>query len=345
MNRNRMMITILACFGIISLASLSDVWKADPCYSSQHSHWQSATKRDPQLAMAFRNLGWGYYRHQRDIPEAIAHYERALALENSEAILYEELDRLYELNNSPIAARLKIFEGHNDVAKRRDDAFIRQIGVLTLAGKADKSVEYLKDKVFSYREGSSRVRETIIDAHLSLGMKYLDEQKNQEALEQFLKAQVPDEEAGSARFGNRNMQVYYFIARAYEALGQKQKATAHDELASDVDGTERTAIMSYYQGLSYQKRNDQKRARTIFEKMVAKGEQQLNPGEEKQDRFFSIFGEREADTIRKSMAYTLRGLGYKGLGDRAKAEADLAKAVELSQGNLWARTELAEMKE
>ena len=150
------------------------------------AHWESATKRDPQLAMAFRNLGWGYYRHHKDIPKAIAHYERALALENNEAILYEELDRLYELNNSPIEARLKIFEGHNDVVKRRDDAFIRQIGVLTLAGEADKSVEYLKDKVFSYREGSSQVRETIIDAHLSLGMKYLDEQKNQEALEQFL---------------------------------------------------------------------------------------------------------------------------------------------------------------
>jgi tetratricopeptide (TPR) repeat protein len=176
-------------------------------------------------------------------------------------------------------------------------------------------------------------------------MKYLDEQKNQEALEQFLKAQVPDEEAGSAQFGNRNMQVHYFIARAYEALGEEQKATAHDRLASEVDGTERTAIMSYYQGLSYQKRNDQKRARTIFEKMVAKGEQQLHPGEEKQERFFSIFGEREAENIRKSMTYTLRGLGYKGLGDKAKAKDDLARAVELSQGNLWARTELAQITE
>ena len=103
--------------------------------------------------------------------------------------------------------------------------------------------------------------------------------------------------------------------------------------------------MSYYQGLSWQKRNDQKRAQKIFEELVAKGEQELNSGEERQDRFFSIFGEREAESIRKSMAYTLRGLGYKGLGDKAKARADLARAVELSQGNLWARKELAQMNE
>ena len=37
----------------------------------------------------------------------------------------------------------------------RDDAFVRQIGVLTLAGKPEKSVEYLQGKKFSYREGTS----------------------------------------------------------------------------------------------------------------------------------------------------------------------------------------------
>ena len=62
----------------------------------------------------------------------------------------------------------KIFEGNNEVVNKRDDAFVHQITVLTLAGKPEKSVALLKNKVFSYREGNSRVREVIIDAQLSL---------------------------------------------------------------------------------------------------------------------------------------------------------------------------------
>ena len=37
-----------------------------------------------------------------------------------------------------------------------------------MAGQPDKAVEYLDGVEFAYREGSSRVRETIIDAKLML---------------------------------------------------------------------------------------------------------------------------------------------------------------------------------
>lgn len=44
------------------------------------------------------------------------------------------------------------------------------------------------------------------------------------------------------------------------------------------------------------------------------------------------------------MAFTLRGLGYKGLNNSEKAKEDLLKAVELSAGNLWAVQKLKEMQ-
>jgi hypothetical protein len=65
--------------------------------------------------------------------------------------------------------RLALFEGNNEVVSKRDNAFARQITVLTLAGKPDKAVEYLTGRTFNYREGSSRVRDIIIDAHLMIG--------------------------------------------------------------------------------------------------------------------------------------------------------------------------------
>lgn len=53
-----------------------------------------------------------------------------------------------------------------------------------------------------------------------------------------------------------------------------------------------------------------------------------------------IFGEREAENVRKSRYYTMRGLGLKGLNKSKQAHEDLKSAVELSHSNLWAKVEL-----
>lgn len=303
-------------------------------------YWEKAIENEPGLAMAYRNLGWGYYRHYEDISKSIPYYEKAISLDNSNAILFTELDQLYELNNSPVETRLKLFEGNQDAVYRRDDAFIRQITVLTLAGKPDKSVEYLKDKVFSYREGTSRVRETIIDAQLSLGLKYLESGENQKALDQFLLARVPDEEAGSARSGNRDIQVNYYIAKAYQVLKNNKKSKEYFQLAAAVNLSGNTGVMNYYQGLSYLELKNKSKANEVFNALVASGEKNLSGATANDGDFFAIFGERDAESTRKSIAYTLRGLGYKGLGESKKANDDLKKAVELSVSNLWASTEL-----
>lgn len=303
-------------------------------------YWEESIKNDPNLAMAYRNLGWGYYRHFNNYQKAIPYYEKALALSKNDAILYTELDNLYELNNSPVKTRLKIFEGNETAINNRDDAFVRQIMVLTLAGKSDKAVQLLKDKVFSYREGNSRVREVIIDAQLSLGLNYMTKKEYQKALEHFLMAQVPDEEAGSARSGNRNIQVNYFIGKAYSALNDKPKANEFYNLAATAETSNRSSIMTYYKGLSFLELNNNTDALVIFNELIKEGDKILKDNQPVTDDFFAIFGETESENIKKSRAYTLRGLGYKGLGKPLKAKEDLAKAVELSVSNLWAHTEL-----
>jgi len=306
-------------------------------------YWEKAIKNDPGLAMAYRNLGWGYFYHSKDIPKAIPFYEKAISLDNSDAILYTELDNLYELYNSPVEKRVKIFEGNEQVVNKRDDAFVRQITVLTLAGKPERSIDLLKDKVFSYREGNSRVREVIIDAQLSLGLKYMASKQYQNALNHFLLAQVPDEEAGSARSGNRDIQVNYFIGQAYEALKMNDKAKDFYTLATKAETSKRPGIMSYYQGLCFQELNDKVKAVEIFNTLVENGDKAINRDADAQDDFFASFGESEAENTRKSRAYTLRGLGYKGLGRTIQAKEDLKKAVELSVSNLWANTELKKL--
>ncbi|MGB4291296.1 MAG: DUF5107 domain-containing protein [Bacteroidales bacterium] len=305
------------------------------------SHWENAVKHNPSFAMAWRNLGWGYYRHSNDLSKAIDAYEKAFSVEKREAIWYSELDELYERINAPLQKRLALFEGSNDVVMSRDDAFTRQITVLTMAGKPELAVKYLEGKSFSYREGSSRVREVIIDAHLMLGRKYFASGNYKNALEQFLKAQIPEEEAGSARAANRDVQVNYHIGLAYEAMGEKKKAAEYYRLAAK-QSIRRQGYMNYYQGLSFTHLGERSKAEEIFKAMVEEGERQLKSSSQGGD-FFAIFGEREAENSRMSTAYTIRGLGYKGLGEQKKAKEDLNRAVELLHSNLWAAAELQDI--
>ena len=75
---------------------------------------------------------------------------------------------------------------------------------------------------------------------------------------------MPEEEAGSAQFGNRNLQVNYFIGKAYQALNKKTKAKEYFKKSTE-SSSERLAIMNYYQGLSCLELNYKEKANEIFE--------------------------------------------------------------------------------
>ena len=306
------------------------------------SYWETAVKLDPSLAIAFRNLGWGYYQYNHDIAKAISAYERAVELKKDDPVYYAELDPLYELNNTPVGTRFKLFESANEVVKKRDDSFVREIMVLNLAGESEKSVEYLANSIFHFREGSSKVRDITVDAHLLTGKKHLVQKKYKEALEQFLaSAQTPENSKPGLKTGDeRSPQTDYFTGLAWEALGNKSKAKS-SFTTSTARPINEISYISYYEGLSYLKLGNKDKADESFKALIDEGDKRLKKGSEVD--FFAKFGEKEAANVQLSNAYLLKGLGCKGLGNKAKAMENLKKAVELSASNLWAAIELNDL--
>ena len=300
-------------------------------------HWENAVKQNPELAVAYRNLGWGYYRHSNDIPASIAQYEKAIALNKNEAIFYQELCELYERNNVPVATRLKLFEEGNPAAvKERDESFMWFIETLILAEQADKAVALLEDADFAYREGSSRARNITIDANLMLGKQYFDKKDYPKALQYFLKARITREEAGYDRQGSREVEVNYRIGLAYEAMANRTKA---DEFFKKSVGETPASVnvTAYYIGLSHAKLGNNDQSKKIFESLVSEAGRQMQQSASAEVGV--IFGGREVSNDRMSRLYTMRGLGYKGLGEWQKAKEDLNKAMELSRSNLTAIVE------
>jgi len=302
-------------------------------------YWENAVKLDPSLAIAWRNLGWGYYQHFNDVPKAVNAYEKALEIKKDDPVYYAELDPLYELANTPIEKRAKLFESKNEIVRQRDDSFVREIIVLNLAGQPDRAVDYLSNSNFHFREGSSSVRDITVDAHLLLGKKFIDDKKPDLALEQFLASVATPENSKTATEGAdiRSPQINYFIGLAYEALGKNESAKSYFILSSG-QSLKNNNYARYYQGLSFMKNADKTDAFEYFNTLISEGDKQLKSGSEVD--YFAKFGEREAENVRLSNAYLLKGLGYKGLGNKGAADENLKKAVELSASNLWARVEL-----
>ena len=318
------------------------------------ANWENAVKQNPKLSIAYRNLGWGYYHYFNDIPKAITQYEKSISLNKSEAIYFTELSELYERNNAPVELRMKLFEGNIETAKNRDDSYQWLLENLILAGQAEKAVELLDGVNFAYREGDSRSRNIIINANLMLGKQYYDKKEYQKALDYFLKAQITREEAGNDRQGGREIEVNYYIGLAYEALKNRLKAneffgksTQEIQSRKAVSATLQTQlrrsatanvnVTSYYQGLSYAKIGNSEQAEKIFESLISEANRQLQ--QSTSSEVGVIFGGSEATNDRISRLYTMRGLGYKGLGELQKAKDDLNKALELSRSNLSAAIE------
>ena len=158
----------------------------------------------------------------------------------------------------------------------------------------------------------------------------------------FPKTQIIREEADNDRQGDRGVQIDYYIGLAYEALGNRSKANSSFRNSANInqEATQRENtlnVMNYYQELSHVILGSGDQTKGVFESLISEADRQLQSSTTSE--VDAIFGSRESSNDRMSRLYTMRGLGYNGLGDLQKAKEDLEKAVELSQSNLWAQVE------
>ncbi|MEM6698540.1 MAG: hypothetical protein AAF599_09090, partial [Bacteroidota bacterium] len=170
-------------------------------------------------------------------------------------------------------------------------------------------------------------------AMLLRGRKHLENKKYALALKDFEAAdEYPENQSiGRDEESERRAQIFYYQGLAYEKMRKKKLAMAHFEKATQVEVKEE--IYNYERALALQKLGQQKGATDLFQAMLAEGKEQLNKVDE-QD-FFSKFGKRETENVRRSAAHQLIGLGQLGLGNAAQAKAHFQESIALHPGNFW----------
>ncbi len=300
-------------------------------------YWERSRELDGIFALAHRNLGWAYHRTRNDVPRAIASYEKAVACNGDDPRLFAELDQLYELGNTAPEKRLAVLEEHHATVVKRNDSFEREITALVLAGRCDEAIRFLSESHFHVREGGGEIHDVYVDAHLLRGLSRLRQGQAKEALEDFRAAGEYPENLSVGRPKNdpRASQMAYYRARAYESLGDGERAKECYTQAADQKGRFRGSETRFCQAMSLKKLGRDTEAQTIFDELVRTGKERLS-GAEAAD-FFAKFGERQTPQARQASAHFTIGLGYLGKGDIDAARSEFAEAAKLNVSHVWAK--------
>jgi len=296
--------------------------------------WKKAVGIEPDLAIAYRNLGWGFYRWKEDLEGAIAYYEQAMALDGNDPRRYYELDVLYEMNNQSPEQRLQLFASHPGVVRDRNDSYLREIEVLLLNGSYDAAISRLTDHDFLRQEGVVRLHDHFVDAHLLKGRELLLQGKADKALEHFLLADTYPENQNIGRISNysKEAQIYYFTGLAFLAKEEENKARTYFQKAMEVPAGNSEYL--YYQALSQQELGLENEARETSAKLLSRGKEALeNAGE---TDFFAKFGEGSRRNQRLAHAHYVMALGHLSSGNEEQAKQALADALSLHNSLLWA---------
>jgi tetratricopeptide (TPR) repeat protein len=296
--------------------------------------WKKAVELNSGLAIAYRNLGWGYFRYLNDIPGAITHYETALSRKNNDPRYYYELDVLYELNNETPEKRLELFEDHFAVVKEREDSYLREIEVLILNGRYDTALSHLSEHNFIRQEGVTRMHDLFVDAQLLRGREYLQSGDYNRALEHFQLADTYPPNQGIGRLSKypKEAQIFYFTGLAYKGLEDKSNARSFFKKSADTPVGQSEYL--YYRGLSLRELNQKEEALGFAQQLIRTGEEALEKAGEAD--FFAKFGEQAGENTRKAEAHYLLALGYLATGQNARAQVSFYRALKLRNSILWA---------
>jgi len=306
--------------------------------------WEKSRQLDNTFPTTHRNLGWAYYRTEKDIPKAIASYEKAIACNKKDPIVYTELDILYEAGQVTPQKRLALLEANHQTVIQRNDSFLREIMALVQVGRLDNAIDFLTKYHFHLREGGGEIHDVYVDAYLLRGLQKFKNHKYHEALEDYLAAsEYPENlQVGRPKNDRRAPQVAYFIAAAYQAVGDNEKAKDLYSRAVQQEQTSQWPQTQYYQALAFEKLGQKEKAKQIFTKLIDTGKEKL--AEDISMDFFSGFGQHRSKESRMADAHYTIALGYLGNGETQKAKAEFKKAVDLNISHLWAKTQLSELE-
>jgi tetratricopeptide (TPR) repeat protein len=275
--------------------------------------WKEAVRLNERLALAWRNVGYAESQLHRDDKSALAAYDRAFALDPTDARVLLERDQVAERLRAAAAERRALLDRHRSTAEGRDDLVSRWIDLVleTASGRdLDEAERVLTTRHFHTWEGAYGLHHAWVEVEQRLGDRALARGDRAQALRHFERAlEYPKNLEVAPRTPDLRAHVLWSLARAQQ--GPERAASLKRILDERYP---RPALGSYYQALTQKALGQPAEANALLD------------GLEQAARADTA---DSANPRTRAVGYYLLSLARREKGDVVGADAQLAKAREL----------------
>lgn len=303
--------------------------------------WQKAGEIDSSIPMVWRNLAFGAFYHQKDPSAAIDYMTKAISLDNSYPLWYDELSQYYDASDADFKDNLALLRDNLEVVKKDVSAPKTYVELLNLNGEYDKAIQFLNSHHFRTWEGGRGIYWRYVDAHTLKARELMDGKKYKAAVAELEKALLYPEnlEVGKPTHDEKNAMIYYYIGNAYDQMGNAKQAKANYQKSAASNNGPGMDDLLYFQGKSLEKLGQEDKAKELFDKLIAKGAALREGGSD--NALIAVEESSSGDRKAISQAYYIEALGNLGLGNLDKAHNQFESAIKEYKNNLWARVMVA----
>ena len=320
---------------------LGNFWYGSRQYSEAINSWEKSREINDAFATVHRNLALAYFNKKNDSIAALESLQKAFLLNQKDARVFMELDQLRKKLAVPMEERLSLLEEHPELVLSRDDLYLEKITLYNLIGREKEALALLLNRKFHpWEGGEGRVTGQYLFSQVALAKKAIEKGNYKIALTHLEATVTYPHNLGEGKlYGAQENDINYWLACAFEGLGDKIKAIETWEKASK-GLSEPAAAMYYndqqpdkiyYQGLALLKLGRTDEANTRFTTLLNYGEKNLSIPF-KMDYFavslpdLLIFEENLQKRHELHCNY-LMGLGYIGLSSFGKAKICFNKVL------------------
>ncbi len=295
--------------------------------------WRRAVQLDKSNPVAERNLALALVQVENNKTEAVAAYERAIALSPGDPHLYAELDGLLK-KLGQTDSRIRLLEGAPSAVKSRSTIVQALSAAYLDAGRYGDALALLGRSVITQGEGETAALAVYRRASLGLAGVYRREGKHVEAAAQFINATLYPSNLGVGRSSiESHAREYVSAARELEAAGQTEAAlnlwrrAADEPLGAPTLPYEPWSLHYYYKAEALQRVGRAEEAGKLLSRLAALADDHL-----------ALDSPPEA-----SLRLVLAGLALKALGRNNEARVAFERALKTDPANELVKASLQEL--
>ncbi len=265
---------------------LGNLWYDKKQYEQAIVSWELSAKLDNRFPTVLRNLGIAYYNKRMDKERALTYFEKAFALDTTDARLLMELDQLYKRINRPPQQRGLFLEENMETVLLRDDLYLEYISLLNFTGQHRKALDMLLQHAFHpWEGGEGKASAQYVFSLVELAKQYLYKKDFTAAINLLQRSQAYPHNLGEGKlYGAQENDIFYWLGIAHEGNHDHAKAEAYFNKAAAGNLQPAAAVFYndqqpdtiFYQGLACSKTGNHQKANDIFNSLCNYGNEHVN---------------------------------------------------------------------